>query len=200
MRPRRIGELKRYARKTMGCCQMNFKRPAMGFWVIVVCLILLQTICKAEDWSSCADDLDSLRRASRDAADAAEQAESARQEFESKKDELQNCIDFPEIYDLLQDYCQSARWDYESAKSDYRSALSNLEVELDTVISRFRSLGWSCEINIPSSSTGKQQSSKSNRTCQMLKSYRGKFPDNILFDLCKKYMSGKECRECLQIK
>jgi len=55
----------------------------MGFWVIVVYFILSQTICNAEDWSSCADDLDSLRRASGVFADAAEQVESARQEFES---------------------------------------------------------------------------------------------------------------------
>ena len=168
--------------------------------VIIFIVFLSQAICNAEDWSSCADDLDRLRRGARDAADAAEQAENARQEFESKKDDLQNCIDFPDTYDLMQDNCQSAKWDYESAKSNYRSALNNLEMELDTVIRRFRSIGSSCEINLPSRSKGNKQDSKSNQMCQMLKSYRGQFNDNTLFDLCRKYMTDKECKECLQKK
>ena len=101
----------------------------------------------AGDWSSCADDLDRLRRASRDASEAAERTESAKQEFEDKREELQNCVNYPDIYDLMRDQCQSVRWDYESAKSEYESALSDLESELSTVEHRIRSVEWSCGVS-----------------------------------------------------
>jgi len=168
--------------------------------IFIVLFILVVSICQAEDWSSCADDLDRLRRAARDAADAAEQAESARQEFESKKEELENCLSYPDIYDLMQDNCQSIRWDYESTRDDYESALSTLESELDTVLRRFRSLEWSCGVQYTPRTSIKPKVSQKNRTCKMLQSYKGKMPIKSLLGLCKKYMSEKECRECLQSK
>jgi len=105
----------------------------------------------AQDWSSCADDLDRLRRGARNASDAAEQAKYAAEQAEYAREELENCLMFPDVYDLLEDGCQSYRWDYESARSDYESAYSeyesarsNVESELDTVGRRIRNVNGSC--------------------------------------------------------
>jgi len=154
----------------------------------------------ADDWSSCADDLDRLRRASRDASEAAERAESAKQEFEDKKDELQNCVDYPDIYDLMKDQCESLRWDYESAKSDYESALSDLESELSTVGSRIRSVEWSCGVSFSGAAGSTQSKPEKQGDCSVFRSFIGKLPQNTILDYCKKYMSESECKKCLEIK
>ena len=172
----------------------------MRWLIFVVLFIIAPSICQAADWSSCADDLDRLRRAVRDASDAAEEAESARQEFESKKEELENCIHFPDIYDLMQDKCQSLRWDYESARSNYESALNNLEDELDTVARRIRSVEWSCEVQFTGPTYKKSDNSKISSNCALFRSYKGKIPIATLLESCKKVMSEKECKKCLGIK
>jgi DNA repair exonuclease SbcCD ATPase subunit len=155
----------------------------------------------ADDWSSCADDLDRLKRASRDASEAAEEAESAKQEFEDKKEELQNCINYPDIYDLMQDNCQSLRWDYESAKSDYESALSDLESELSTVESRIRSVEWSCGVSFSrTSGEATKPKSKKQSRCSLFRSFIGKLPLKTILEYCKTYMSESECKKCLEMK
>ena len=147
----------------------------------------------ADDWSSCADDLDRLRRAARDASEAAERAESARQEFEDKKDDLENCVNYPDIYDLMQDQCQSIRWDYESA-------LSNLESELSSVESRIRSVEWSCGVSFSRAFRSTQSKPKVQGDCSAFRSFIGKLPQNTILAYCKKYMSESECKKCLKIK
>jgi len=172
--------------------------------IIVFLVFFFQFLSAApaisDDWSSCADDLDRLRRASRDASEAAERAESAKQEFEDKRDELQNCINYPDIYDLMQDQCQSLRWDYESAKSDYESALSDLESELSTVESRIRSVESSCGVSFSRASGATQSKPKKQLNCSVFRSFIGKLPQNTILDYCKKYMSESECKKCLEIK
>ena len=171
--------------------------------ILLICFFQISSagFCSGDDWSSCADDLDRLRRASRDASEAVERAESARQEFEDKREELQNCINYPDIYDLMQDQCQSLRWDYESAKSDYESALYNLQSELSAVESRIRSVEWSCGVSFSRTTGGATQlKPKKEGDCSVFRSLIGKLPINTILDYCKKYMSESECKKCLEIK
>ncbi|MBU2227408.1 MAG: hypothetical protein KJ936_07035, partial [Proteobacteria bacterium] len=91
---------------------------------------LSPSLSNSTDWYSCADDLDRLRRAARDAADVAN-------DVKSKADDFENCKRFPDIYDLIQDRCRGKAY-------DYQSALSNLESELNTVDRRIRSVSSSC--------------------------------------------------------
>ena len=102
----------------------------------------------AQDWDDCSYELDRLQRASRNASYEAEQAASAQRNYENDRDELQNCLNFPEIYDLLDDGCQSQRWEYESSRSEYESALSSLGYELETVASRIRAVERSCGVEL----------------------------------------------------
>lgn len=184
-------------------CEMKKQFYKCVIFISLVCLFQISgaVFGLADDWSSCADDLDRLRRASRDASEAAERAESAKQEFEDKREDLQNCINYPDIYDLMQDQCQSLRWDYGSAKSDYESALSDLESELSTVESRIRSVEWSCGVSFSRTSGGATRpKSRKQRDCSVFRSFIGKLPIDTILDYCKKYMSESECKKCLGIK
>lgn len=140
----------------------------------------------AVEWSICADDLDSLRRGARDASDAA-------QNLASKSDELQNCLKYPDTYDLTGDKCQSLQWDYDSA-------LSNLESELSTVNRRLHSVQASCGFQFY---LGSSLGSKTNQTpelCQLYRSYKGKLPIAQLLETCKQSAPESECKKCLDIK
>lgn len=147
------------------------------------------SVSLAVDWDSCADDLDRLRRASRDASDVAN-------DVKSKTDDFENCRRFPDVYDLLRDRCQSKRW-------DYQSAMQSLKSELDTVDSRIRSVRLSCGYNLSSIEgppTGLAPSplrSQSDQLCELYRSYRGRLPMQNLLELCRKSISDAECRKCL---
>jgi hypothetical protein len=156
---------------------------------LVFCLFATLCVSSAfsADWDSCADDLDRLRRAARDATDAAN-------EIKSKADEFENCKSYPDIYDLMRDRCRSKAY-------DYQSAASTLENELSTVDSRVRSVSSSCGIDM--SSTGAASTARprtpgsGNRMCDMYRSYKNKLPLATLIETCTKSMSEAECRKCL---
>src|SRR5262249_15539548 len=90
----------------------------------------LTAMAPTPDWGDCQDELDGARSAASDASDAAEKVKSA---FE----ELEKCRREPEIYDVLQNNCQRRR-------SDYASALSSLQDEMDTLDGRLHSVQSSC--------------------------------------------------------
>lgn len=162
-----------------------------GRWLASTCalfLILVHPVLGAE-WDSCADDLDRLRRASRDAADAAEAVKS-------RYEEVETCRRYPETYDFMRDRCRSKVWDYESA-------LNSLQSELATVDSRIRSVRSSCGYGLsslsspPSGVAPGPSTSPSSRLCQLMQSYRGRVPDESLIQICVKSMPESECRKCL---
>ena len=155
---------------------------------------------QAADWDSCAYDLDRAQRAARDASGAAEEAESTKGNFESAKDELQSCLTFPDIYDLMGDQCQSYRWDYESARSSYESALSNLESELDTVDRRLRSVEWSCDYQFSRSSVTGTPRRKKRTPCALYQRYKSSLPAATILKVCRQSMTEAECKKCLGIK
>lgn len=162
-----------------------------SFWnaVLVVALSGLATISSvsAANWDSCADDLDRLRRAARDATDKAN-------DVNTKADEFENCKNYPDMYDLMRDRCRSKA-------SDYQSALSDLESELGTINSRIRSVQASCDFNLESTSSQRysrsQPPSSGNRTCDLYRSYVGKLPMKMLLESCAKTISEAECGKCL---
>ena len=146
----------------------------------------------AADWGSCADDLDRLRRAARDAADKAN-------DVKSKSEEFENCKRYPDVYDLLGDRCRSKA-------SDYQSALSELESELGTVDSRIRSVRSSCGYDLGTTGSPSlsqpQPSGSRNRYCALYRSYKGKLPLETLLETCtqSQSMSEAECKKCLADK
>ena len=104
-------------------------------------IILFSGICFAEDWSSCSDGLDRLRKAAREASGAAEESESARKKFESKKNVLSEKKDvLSEKKDVLSDK--------EDDLSDKEDDLSNKKNDLYNCLnspSIYDLLGDKCE-------------------------------------------------------
>ncbi len=82
------------------------------------------------DWSSCSSELDRLRRAARDAGDQATTVESA-------KDEYETCQRRQTSQERADNSCASKRTEYESARSEADS-------QVDTVMSRIKSVTASC--------------------------------------------------------
>lgn len=176
------------------------------YWKVILSGLvvgLTLSAASAADWGSCADDLDRLRRAARDAADKANDVKSKSEDVESKSEEFENCKRYPDMYDLLGDRCRSKASDYESALSDYESALSDLESELGTVDSRIRSVRSSCEYDLGTTglpSLSQPPPSRSgNRACALYRSYKGKLPLETLLKTCtqSQSMSEAECKKCL---
>ena len=161
------------------------KTSKRSAFLACVFAVLFSPFAHPADWDSCAYDLDRLRRAARDATDVAN-------DVKAKADELEQCRQYPEIYDLLRDRCRSKVSDYQSARSD-------LESELSTVASRIRSVSSSCGVDLSparSSSFAKPEAT-GDRTCDLYRSYKNKLPFESLLKACTKSMSEAECRKCL---
>ena len=151
--------------------------------VVLVSFMPASSSPPSRDWSSCEYELDRVQRAARDASYAAS-------DVQSKADELESCVDYPDTYDLLGDGCRSYR-------SEYESAVSNLESELGTLNRRLRSVQYSCGYQF---SLAGLTSTGSTDICAVLKRYRGQATDAQLMTVCKTQMSEAKCRKCLGSK
>jgi hypothetical protein len=147
----------------------------------------MTAVAHAADWSSCADDLDGLRRASASASDSAS-------EVRSKADDYDRCRRFPDTYDLYRDGCSSQA-------NAYRSAVSSFQTEIDTVNRRGRAVGSSCSVDpaalLSPAGAGRSGQSTSARLCAMIRDYRGRLPETELLRTCLLSLSDADCRKCL---
>ena len=208
--------------------------------IILISILLLSSSGFSIDLDKCARNLKQLKSESADAIDNAETANSAKDELDSKKDELdskkdelnskkdelEDCLTYPDMYDLYGDNCQTLRWDYDSALSDYKSALSDYESALgdyetalrdyESALSTLKyslsSIGFSIDsVNsacpntnqIPSHNYSKpsanfSESEKTNPLCKIFKQYIGTLPKENLLEICKKQLPLKECKKCLK--
>lgn len=139
--------------------------------------LLFATAGGAADWDSCADDLDRLRRAARDATDIAERVKSA-------YDQAQSCRRDKSTYGCT------------GAASDYENEVYSLNSELDSVARRVRDVAGSCDMDIGSARRVAPPSS-GNQTCDIMRRYVGRLPDAVLIETCKKSMTEAECRKCI---
>jgi hypothetical protein len=156
----------------------------------------------AQDWSSCASDLDSLRSRSSDGSSAAEEANSAKERVDSARDQLQQCVRYPQMYDLLRDGCRSKRSDYRAADDSYKSALSSLENALGDVDSKVRAVSMSCGVELrrvsgppPVVPDGVQNKG----ACAVYLPYKGRLAPSALMATCAKQLGEAECKKCLGI-
>ena len=98
----------------------------------------------AADWSSCEYELDRAKKAARDSADIASDLESLESELSSLKDDYKSCIQFPDVYDLLDTGCESQRSEYNDKVEEYNSRISDLNSELSSFVSRAKSALSDC--------------------------------------------------------
>lgn len=164
--------------------------------VIAASLIaLLTAVSSAQDWSSCQDDLDRVRRAARDASDTAQELESKARELEDKRFELQSCLSY------RHDRCEFVREEYQRVREEYNSKKSDLESELSSLESRFRSVQSSCGYNfaLGGGTIRRQPPQRQSGLCNVLQSYKGTTPPATLLSICLRSMPEEECRKCLQL-
>jgi hypothetical protein len=180
----------------------NEHMKLMRLVALIVVVAIFVPAASATDWDSCADDLDRLRRAARDAADKANDVKSKSEEVKSTLDDFENCKRYPETYDLLRDGCRSKASDYRSALSDYQSAVSDLQSELETVKRRMRSVDSSCEYPLGSTDSllHLDASGSENQYCALYRRYKSKLPLATLMKNCTQSMSEAECKKCLADK
>lgn len=156
-------------------------------YLLVALVVLFGSSLHAADWDSCADDLDRLRRAARDATEVAERVKSA-------AEDLENCRRDPRFYDTPGDRCSSK-------SSDYESEASTLSSELDTVSRRVRDVGYSCDMQVGGGlRTVPPVRSSGNQMCDVMRRYVGRLPEATLIETCKKSMSEADCRKCISSK
>ncbi|MEX8499233.1 hypothetical protein [Leptothrix ochracea] len=170
-----------------------------GF-VIATVLLLTCLGLRAQDWSSCASDLDYLRRQSEQASSLAEEIDSKHKRLKSAENELQQCLSAPQIFDLLRDGCRSKRFEYESAKSNYKVRLDFFRGSLDNVDSKIRSVSNSCGLELTRSvgtSPTVPAGVKKPERCAIYLRYKDRLPAQALLDTCSKQMPAEECRKCL---
>jgi hypothetical protein len=174
-----------------------FKLAAVAVYLTIGALLPSH----AQDWSSCASDLDDLRRRADDASTAAEDANQKQRRFKSAEDELRQCRQYPQVYDLMRDRCQSKASDLDSTRSFYRSSLETLRSSLDDVDSKIRSAASSCGFDLgrvlgppPAVPAGV----RSPERCAVYLRYKGRLPQQSLLDLCSKQMTLDECKKCLE--
>ncbi len=172
-----------------------------GLLLLLVTLFAGAMPVYAEDWSSCSSDLDSLRRRASDASSNANDADSAQRKFKSAEDELRQCVQMPQVYDLFRDGCRSKRSEFESARSDYRNKLQDLKSGLDDVDSKVRSAGSSCSFDFPKVLGPPRtvpQGVQKPEMCAVYLRYKGQLPAQSLIDACSKQMPADQCKKCLE--
>ena len=157
----------------------------------------------SQDWSDCASELDALRRRAADASSAAEEAEDKKRRAETARQELQQCLQFPQVYDFMRDSCNSKRLELQSALDDYKRQLRELEDGLNDVDSKVRGSASACSMELsrvvgpaPTIPAGVLPGNKD--ACALYLRYKGRLPATAsLLQTCSKQIGDSQCRLCL---
>jgi hypothetical protein len=165
-------------------------RMKSPFRCALVTVTLLGTCIAAHhpsvDWGDCQDELDQAKQTAADASDAAE-------EVHSKLEDVDDCRENPDVYDLMRDGCRSQQSDYDSAIDDFRDKMDEFDTHIHSIQS---SCAYEFTVNRISSTEAAQQ-----RLCS---SYRklivlGIAPNDIR-QQCKQHMDEQWCENCLRTK
>jgi len=107
-------------------------------------LSLLPTLASATDFHSCASQLRDVEEAASTAATAADEAADAQETLQQAKDDYNQCREYPEVYDLLEDGCSSQREEYESAREIYNDAIDEYNSAIRSFSAELRAVRISC--------------------------------------------------------
>jgi hypothetical protein len=98
----------------------------------------------AVDFQDCASELREVETAASSAADAADAAGDAKDQLDQARDELKQCLDYPDVYDLLEDGCSSQRSDFDLARDEYNSAVDEYNDAASTFAATVKRLQFAC--------------------------------------------------------
>jgi hypothetical protein len=132
-------------------------------WVYFLLSCLLATSSSSQNLSQCSWDLNQLSQTASQTGSLVNAASSAQDRYKRDFDELEMCIKFPDIYDLLNDGCQSKRNKALSSQRNFEHALSSLDLSFSSLNRSLRSVSQSCDLNT-SLLLGNISSNSSNST------------------------------------
>lgn len=184
------------------------------FFILLPVLLLPVPEASAADWGDCARGLNRLEKEAREASLAAEAAAgqeervaAARRRLEAAREEYEDCGRPPILNDLMDEYCENRRRDYEYAKADhgntvinYEKAVASMRAEISDVYRSIRSVEWSCGVELNPAAGRRHPDIRNNYYCRQMLYYRDTLDPVTLLETCRQYMSLEECRECLDIK
>jgi hypothetical protein len=154
--------------------------------IVFILLIAGTALAQSMALGSCEDDLARLKKRASDASDAAQTAKS-------RLDDLDECQRYPETYDTFHNGCRNRR-------SDYESAVNELQSNLDDVDTSLRSVQDSCGYDF---TLGKMTSAQAAQR-SLCRSYKRLISLGIgtsnVFAQCKPQMGDEWCKACLGLK
>jgi hypothetical protein len=111
---------------------------------LALLLLILPTHSLAENWSSCESDLSRVSRQARNAESEASDMQNLEYELDRKKSDYEDCLMFPDTFDLMDDGCENYRYDYNRKVNEYNNGLSEIQGEMETLIRRANTAISSC--------------------------------------------------------
>ena len=130
---------------------------------------------RSADWGDCRDALNQLQSSAINASTEADETADAAEEFA-------DCTEYPSLYDLLEDNCESKRSNLQSERDDVESAVSQVRaycqsVEADCDLDAGYSVGI--------------------RYCLALMRFAGAIPGAQLLGACRAVLGAPDCDRCL---
>ena len=103
----------------------------------------------SQSWYSCERNLKNIKREAKDGENYIQEIQNRQQQLESAQSDLDDCK-FQGLYgdmglhDLYGDNCQTLYYEYQSAKSEYDSAVSNVQHSINSLKIYMSSVEISC--------------------------------------------------------
>jgi len=99
---------------------------------------------EAVDWPECESELSSVMTVVRASQPVVSAMAPMEEELESLQEEYDNCVQYPEKYDLNKDGCEMLREEYNQKQDVYDTAYSDFNNQLDELNSSVSSLLGKC--------------------------------------------------------
>ena len=105
---------------------------------LLTAVFLMVSMPGYADWSSCESELSRIKREARDAESTASDLDSLEDDLEYERNEYEDCLQFPDVYDLYGDGCESQRSDYNWKVNEYNSKISDMDSDINNLIRRVK--------------------------------------------------------------
>ena len=115
-------------------------------WYFILSCVFA-TSSSSQNLSQCSWDLNQLSQTASQTGSLANAASSAQDRYKRDLDELEKCMKFPDIYDLLNDACQSKRNKALSSQRNLERALRSLDLSFSSLNGSLLSVSQSCDLN-----------------------------------------------------
>ncbi|SVE28382.1 uncharacterized protein METZ01_LOCUS481236, partial [marine metagenome] len=165
------------------------KEKLVNFIVISLAFVFIfhpQSVY-SQSWYSCERNLKKIKREAKDGENYIQEIQNRQQQLESAQSDLDDCksqglYGDMGLHDLYGDNCQTLYYEYQSAKSEYDSAVSNVQHSINSLKIYMSSVETSCVD--PNSWI---------QICGSIITMKNKRSPTELFSMCENLMSKRLC-------